>query len=111
MEQNNQKKKIQKSGFLKRKEQNKKHLDEIASKSKKLTNFFTPTVLNQDSAELKINQNLESNQIEYISEKVLPNSPLISQVHTTFNIDSTHCFFHLLHLLQLIYIFLQTLEI
>lgn len=53
MEQNNQKKKIQKSGFLKRKEQNKKRLDEIASKSKKLTNFFTLTVLNQDSAELK----------------------------------------------------------
>ena len=93
MEQNNQKKKIQKSGFLKRKEQNKKRLDEIASKSKKLTNFFTPTVLNQNSAELKKNQNLESNQIECISEKVLPNSPLLSQVHTTSNIDSTHCFF------------------
>lgn len=58
-----------------------------------MTNFFTPTVLNQDSAELKKNQNLESNQIEYISEKVLPNSLLISQVHTTSNIDSTYCFF------------------
>ncbi|VVC44637.1 Hypothetical protein CINCED_3A004685 [Cinara cedri] len=89
MEQNNQKKKIQKSGFLKRKEQNKKCLDEIASKSKKMTNFFTPTVLNQDSAKLKKNQNLESNQIEFISEKVLSNSPLISQVHITSNIDST----------------------
>jgi len=88
MEQNNQKKKNHKSGSLKRKEYNKKRLNEIAYKSKKLKNFFPQTVLCQNFTEQQINQNPD----ECISEKVVPNSPLKSQVHITSNIDSTHCF-------------------
>lgn len=111
MEQNIQKKKNQKCGSLKRKEYNKKRLDEIASKSKKLTNFFSPTVINQNSTEQQKNQSPYSNEIECISEKIVPSLSLKSQVHITSNIDSTHCFFHLLHLFQLIYKFLPTLEV
>jgi len=92
MELNDQKKKNHKSGSLKRKEYNKKRLNEIASKSKKLKNYFTPTVLSQNFTEQQINP--ASNEIECISEKCVPNSPLKSQVHNIIsNIDSIHCFF------------------
>lgn len=39
-----------------------------------------------------LSRNPELNVTDCISEKVLPNSPLKSQVHITSNIDSTHCF-------------------
>lgn len=78
MEPNYQKKKNHKSGSLKRKEYNKKRLIEIASKSKKLKNYFPPTVLSQNFTEKQINP--ASNEIECISEKCVPNSPLKSQV-------------------------------
>jgi len=92
MEQNNQKKKNHKSGSFKRKKYNKKRLNEIASKSKKLKIFFPQTILSQNFTEQQINQNPESKVIDCISEKLVPNSPLKSQVHITSNIDSTHCF-------------------